>query len=99
MSPMQRAECSRCGPVRVFRRMMLAVVAATAAIVLSFGPMATGEARCKPGQAGAQASSLEPADLDTTIARLQNRYDCSRSMQANFDETLSSPGGLTRTRK
>jgi chaperone LolA len=33
------------------------------------------------------------------LTRLQQRYDCSRSMQANFDETLSSPGGLTRTRK
>jgi len=59
----------------------------------------TAEARCKPAQAGAQASSLSPADLDTTLTRLQQRYDCSRSMQANFDETLSSPGGLTRTRK
>jgi outer membrane lipoprotein carrier protein len=46
-----------------------------------------------------QASSLRPADLDTIVERLQQRYDCSRSMQANFDETLSSPGGITRTRK
>ncbi|HVB79617.1 MAG TPA: outer membrane lipoprotein carrier protein LolA [Candidatus Binataceae bacterium] len=30
---------------------------------------------------------------------MQQRYDCSRSMQANFDEVLSSPGGMTRTRK
>ena len=73
--------------------MMLAAMAATAAIVVSFAPVTTAEARCKPAQAGAQASSLSPADLDTTLTRLQQRYDCSRSMQANFDETLSSPGG------
>ena len=79
--------------------MMFAMVAATVAIVVSFGQIATAQARCKSGQAGAQASSLEPADLDTILARLQQRYDCSRSMQANFDETLSSPGGMTRTRK
>jgi outer membrane lipoprotein carrier protein len=79
--------------------MILATAAATAAIVVSFGPGATAKARCKPGEAGAQASSLRPADLDTTVARLQQRYDCSRSMQAKFDETLSNPGGMTRTRK
>jgi outer membrane lipoprotein carrier protein len=79
--------------------MMLAAMTATAVIVLSFGPVTTADARCNTGQAGAQASSLRPADLDTIVARLQQRYDCSRSMQANFDETLSSPGGMTRTRK
>ena len=79
--------------------MMLVAAAMSTAIVMSFAPLTTAEARCKPAQAGAQASSLSPADLDTTLTRLQQRYDCSRSMQANFDETLSSPGGMTRTRK
>ena len=55
--------------------MMLATVAATAAIVVSFAPATTAEARCKPAQAGAQASSLSPADLDTTLTRLQQRYE------------------------
>jgi outer membrane lipoprotein carrier protein len=79
--------------------MMLVAAAVSMAIVMSFAPLTTTEARCKPAQAGAQASSLSPANLDTTLTRLQQRYDCSRSMQANFDETLSSPGGMTRTRK
>jgi outer membrane lipoprotein carrier protein len=96
---MPGAESLRRGSGRAFFRVLPAVAAATTAIVLSFGQIATAQARCKPVQSGAQASSLEPADLDTILARLQQRYDCSRSMQANFDETLSSPGGMTRTRK
>ncbi len=79
--------------------MALAGAVVSTAIVMSLGRVTTAEARCKPQKAGADASSLRPADLDTIVARLQERYDCSRSMQANFDETLSSPGGMTRTRK
>jgi outer membrane lipoprotein carrier protein len=76
------------------------VAAATTAIIMSFGWVTTAEARCKPGQSGAQEFSQEPSpSLDTTLRRLQERYDCSRSLQANFDETLSSPGGMARTRK
>jgi outer membrane lipoprotein carrier protein len=79
--------------------MMLAAAAAMA-IVASFGRVGTAEARCTPGQGGAQEFSPEPSpSLDTALTRLQQRYDCSRSFQANFDETLSSPGGLARTRK
>jgi chaperone LolA len=79
--------------------MTLAAAVVSTAIVMSLGRVTTVEARCKPQKAGTEASSLRPADLDTIVARLQERYDCSRSMQANFDETLSSPGGMTRTRK
>jgi outer membrane lipoprotein carrier protein len=79
---------------------MLAAAAATTAIIMSFGWVTTAEARCRPGQSGAQEFSQEPSpSLDTTLRRLQERYDCSRSLQANFDETLSSPGGMARTRK
>ncbi|MGH7915438.1 MAG: LolA family protein [Candidatus Binataceae bacterium] len=76
------------------------VAAVATAVVVSFGWVTTAEAGCKPGQSGAQEYSQEPSpSLDTTLRRLQERYDCSRSLQANFDETLSSPGGLARTRK
>jgi outer membrane lipoprotein carrier protein len=62
------------------------------------------QARCNSGQSGSHQSSSVYAStsapsLDTTLTRLQQRYDCSRSLQANFDETLSSPGGMTRVRK
>jgi len=78
--------------------------AAVVALVVSFGPIATAQARCKPGQSGSHESSAESSaesspGLNTILTRLQQRYDCSRSMQANFDEVLSSPGGMTRTRK
>src|SRR5512146_1219982 len=94
----------RCG--RSFWRVKLAAAAAgaAAAILVSFGPITAAHARCKPDQSGSHASSAEyspdsPPSLNTTLTRLQQRYDCSRSLQANFDETLSSPGGMTRTRK
>ena len=82
---------------------MHTAMAAATAIIAVFGPIAA-HARCKPGQRGSHESSTSYApdsspSLDTTLTRLQQRYDCSRSMQANFDETLSSPGGMTRTRK
>jgi outer membrane lipoprotein carrier protein len=79
--------------------MTLAAFCSTVAIIITFSPVATAEARCQPEKAGAEASSLRPADLDMIVGRLQQRYDCSRSMQANFDERLSSPGGMARTRK
>ncbi len=84
--------------------MQTAAVIVTA-IVVSFGPVPTTEARCQPDLSGAQryapASLLNSSspNLDTTLRRLQERYDCTRSLQANFDETLNSPGGMTRTRK
>jgi outer membrane lipoprotein carrier protein len=89
---MQRAECSRRSLTRALRRVTLAALAAT--IIVSLGQVATAQARCK-----AVSASYSAESLDTTLTRLQQRYDCSRSMQANFDETLSSPGGMTRTRK
>jgi outer membrane lipoprotein carrier protein len=96
---MLRATPSHSRPGRSVRRVVLAAAVA-AAIVVSFGRVATAEARCKPGQSGVQEFSREPSpSLDTTLKRLQQRYDCSNSLQANFDETLSSPGGLARTRK
>jgi outer membrane lipoprotein carrier protein len=84
---------------------MQTAAAIVTAIVVSFGPVANTEARCQPDLSGAQqsapASSLNSSslNLDTTLRRLQERYDCTRSLQANFDETLNSPGGMTRTRK
>jgi outer membrane lipoprotein carrier protein len=71
------------------------------AIVVSFGHATIAEARCKPGQTGgAQEFSAQPSpSLDTILKRLQESYDCSRSLQANFDETLNSPGGMARTRQ
>jgi outer membrane lipoprotein carrier protein len=73
------------------------LLALATAIVVSFGHIATVQARCKPVPASVSAESAP--SLDTTLTRLQQSYDCSRSLQANFDETLSSPGGMTRTRK
>lgn len=67
------------------------------AVVLSFGQSTTAKARCDPVSASYSADSAP--SLDTALTRLQRRYDCSRSLQADFDETLSSPGGLPRTRK
>jgi outer membrane lipoprotein carrier protein len=62
--------------------------------------MATAQAACNTVQTATQASSPDsPQRLDTILARLQHRYDCSRSFQANFTETLSSPGAMARTRK
>jgi outer membrane lipoprotein carrier protein len=84
--------------------MQTAAVIVTA-IVVSFGPVPTTEARCQPDLSGAQRSApasllnSSSPNLDTTLRRLQERYDCTRSLQANFDETLNSPGGMTRTRK
>ena len=78
---------------------MLAAAAATA-ILVSFGWITMAEARCRPGQSGAQKFSPQPSpSLDTILSGLQESYDCSHSLQANFDETLSSPGGMARTRK
>lgn len=92
---MQRAECSRRSLTRALRRVTL--VALATVVVVSFGQIGTAEARCKPVPASYSAGS--PPSLDTTLKRLQQRYDCSRSLQANFDETLNSPGGMARTRK
>jgi outer membrane lipoprotein carrier protein len=62
--------------------------------------MATAQAACNTVQTATQASSPDsPQRLDTILSRLQHRYDCSRSFQANFTETLSSPGAMARTRK
>ena len=80
-------------------RVMLAAVSATA-IMVPFGRVTAAEASCAPVQSGAQVYSQEPSpSLNTVLARLQQHYDCSGSLQANFDETLSSPGGMARTRK
>src|SRR5947207_11963305 len=95
MRTMQKAGCSRRSPTRALRRVTLLALAT--AIVVSFGHIATVQARCKPVPASVSAESAP--SLDTTLTRLQQSYDCSRSLQANFDETLSSPGGMTRTRK
>ncbi|MGZ6186738.1 MAG: LolA family protein [Candidatus Binataceae bacterium] len=96
MPTMQRLQRLRRRPRGVLR---FAIPAAAAAIVVaaSFGPVATAEARCKPIPASAAADSAPSPDM--TLTRLQQRYDCSRSLQANFDERLSSPGGMARTRK
>jgi len=81
-------------------RLTIAVVmTALAILVMICGETVRAEARCTPEAAGVQASALEPANLDTILKRLQHRYDCSHSLQANFDEKISSPGGMTRTRK
>jgi outer membrane lipoprotein carrier protein len=75
-----------------------AVFAAVASVIVAWlGPAAMAGARCTPVAASASADSAP--SLDTALTRLQQRYDCSRSLQADFDETLSSPGGMTRTRK
>ena len=99
-----KADSPVCGAARPFRRVRLTAAAAATAIVVSFGPITAAHARCKPDQSGSHESSAEYSpdsspSLGTTLTRLQQRYDCSGSMQANFDETLSSPGGMTRTRK
>jgi len=96
---MPGAEASHRRPGRSVQRVLLAAAAATA-IALSFGRVTIADARCKPGPAGLQDAPTESlSSLDTALTRLQQRYDCSNSMQANFDETLSSPGGMARTRK
>ncbi|HTJ08635.1 MAG TPA: outer membrane lipoprotein carrier protein LolA [Candidatus Binataceae bacterium] len=79
--------------------MRFALSAAAAAIVaaVSVGSVVTAAAHCKPIPASTAADSAP--SLETTLTRLQQRYDCSRSLQANFDEQLSSPGGMARTRK
>jgi outer membrane lipoprotein carrier protein len=82
---------------------MLAAALATATVV-SLGLMATAQAACNTVQTATQESLPEsrpnsPQSLDTILARLQHRYDCSHSFQANFTETLSSPGAMARTRK
>src|SRR5579862_4903378 len=84
---------------RVWRLTMVAAAAAATIAVLVAGAAVQTAASCTPEAAGVQASALEPSNLDTILRRLQHRYDCSRSLQANFDEKISSPGGMTRTRK
>ena len=84
---------------RAWRMKMVAAAAAVIIAALFGGPALRAEARCTPEPGGVQASALEPANLDTILKRLQHRYDCSRSLQANFDEKIGSPGGMTRTRK
>jgi len=79
-------------------KMVVAAAAVTIAALFA-GPTLPAEARCTPEPGSVQVSALEPANLDTILKRLQHRYDCSRSLQANFDEKISSPGGMTRTRK
>ncbi len=76
------------------------MLAAAAVIVVSLGPIATAQARCNPSHTGSRESSSDSSQsLDTILTRVQQRYDCSGSLQANFVETLSSPGGMPRTRK
>ena len=91
---MRRSEALRGG----LRR---AIFAAAAIVVVvpacTVAHAATVAARCTPVAPGAAVDSTP--SLDTALTRLQQRYDCSRSLQADFDETLSSPGGMTRTRK
>lgn len=89
------AEPPPLGAGAVLRAMLAAAFAAAA--VVSLGP--TAQARCNPGQTGSRDSADSSPSLDTILMRVQQRYDCSRSFQANFVETLSSPGGMTRTRK
>ena len=84
---MLRPERSHRRPDRSVRRVMLA--AAAMAIVASFGPITKTEARCKTSQSGSHESSAvyspdSSPSPDTTLTRLQQRYDCSRSMQATF---------------
>ncbi|HEY2525366.1 MAG TPA: outer membrane lipoprotein carrier protein LolA, partial [Candidatus Binataceae bacterium] len=75
-----------------------AIFAAAASMIVAWlGPATMAEARCAPVAASASVDSSP--SLDTALTRMQQRYDCSRSLQADFDETLSSPGGMTRTRK
>jgi outer membrane lipoprotein carrier protein len=104
MSMTRGTEFLRQGPVQARWRARLAAAAVATVVVVSFGPITAAHARCTPLQGSSHASSAEyspdsPPSLDTTLTRLQQRYDCSRSLQANFDEALSSPGGMTRTRK
>jgi len=81
-----------CGGVR------RAIFAAAASLIVALlGPVTMAEARCTTIAASASVDSSP--SLDTALTRLQQRYDCSRSLQADFDETLSSPGGMKRTRK
>jgi outer membrane lipoprotein carrier protein len=100
VSTILKAGSAACGLARVFRWVTLAAVI----VVALSGSAKTVEARCKSSQSGSHESSTvyspdSSPNLETTLTRLQQRYDCSRSLQANFDETLSSPGGMTRTRK
>lgn len=104
MSMITGTQFLRRGTGRSLWRVKLAVAAVAAATVVSFGPLTAVHARCTSGEGGAQASAAEfspdpQPNLNTILTRLQQRYDCSRSLQASFDETLSSPGGMTRTRK
>jgi outer membrane lipoprotein carrier protein len=93
---MQRLQRSGRRPHKVLRFALSAAAAAIVAAV-SVGSVVTAAAHCKPIPASTAADSAP--SLETTLTRLQQRYDCSRSLQANFDEQLSSPGGMARTRK
>jgi outer membrane lipoprotein carrier protein len=97
-------EFLRRGTGRSLWRVKPAAAAVAAAIVVSLGSLTAVHARCTTGQGDSQAPAAESSpdsqpNLNAILMRLQQRYDCSRSLQANFDETLSSPGGMTRTRK
>jgi outer membrane lipoprotein carrier protein len=96
MPIMQRLQRSGRRPHKVLRFALSAAAAAIVAAV-SVGSVVTAAAHCKPIPASTAADSAP--SLETTLTRLQQRYDCSRSLQANFDEQLSSPGGMARTRK
>ena len=64
------------------------------------GAVPAAHSRCVSGENQTTGASFKPdRGVNATVARLQNRYDCTRTLQANFDETISSPGGVTRSRK
>ncbi len=84
---------SICRPINpVLRR--LSLLAALSLLVVP-GSVKSAHARCDTAHAAAQDSA---PSLDTILARLQQRYDCTRSFRANFTEEISSPGGMKRTR-
>lgn len=72
-----------------------------AALLLTWlGAVPAGHAGCVSSGNETNAASLNSVTgVNATVARLQDRYDCTRTLQANFDETISSPGGVTRSRK
>lgn len=49
-------------------------------------------------EASPAAPNADAPSLERTLARLQRRYDSTRSLHASFNEVLSSPGGMKRTR-
>ena len=82
------------------RRWAKLLVLTAALLVMCLGEVPPAHSGCISGGKQAKPGSLKATNgVNATVALLQNRYNCTRTLQASFDETISSPGGVTRSRK